>query len=133
MEIMMSKYLRTNLFVILLVLTFLLLAACSTAGDTPTVEQRAPEAASTEVPATEVAPTEAPPTEPAPTEAEPTESTAAESGGSPAAAVQMECTLVSDQPDVPAELVTIFGVTEDDWVKGPETAALTIVEYSDFQ
>ena len=45
----------------------------------------------------------------------------------------MECTMVSDQPEVPAELEAIFGVTEDDWVVGPESAAVTFVEYSDFQ
>ena len=45
----------------------------------------------------------------------------------------MECTLVGDQPAAPAELVAIFEVKEDDWVQGPETAAVTIVEYSDFQ
>jgi hypothetical protein len=54
-------------------------------------------------------------------------------GGSSAAGLKMECTLVSNQPDVPAEYAAIFGVTESDWVKGPETAALTIVEYGDFQ
>ena len=46
---------------------------------------------------------------------------------------EMECTLVSNGSNAPAELVAIFGVTEDDWVHGPETAAVTIVEYSDFQ
>jgi len=43
------------------------------------------------------------------------------------------CTLTSSGPEASAELVELFGVTENDWVKGPETAALTIVEYGDFQ
>ncbi|MBE9524460.1 MAG: hypothetical protein IMY76_05140 [Chloroflexi bacterium] len=43
------------------------------------------------------------------------------------------CTLTSSVPEAPQEYVELFGVTENDWVKGPETAALTIVEYGDFQ
>ena len=46
---------------------------------------------------------------------------------------QMECTLVSNQQEAPEELVSILSVKENDWVSGPETAAVTIVEYSDFQ
>ena len=124
----MNKYLKTNLFVILLILTLFLLAACGPAGETPVSEDSTPQAESqpTEPAIEEVTPTE--------TEAVPTEPAASETGGgSSAADPQMECTLVSDQPDVPAELVAIFGVTEDDWVKGPQTAAVTIVEYGDFQ
>ncbi|MBT3389251.1 MAG: hypothetical protein HN413_02470 [Chloroflexi bacterium] len=43
------------------------------------------------------------------------------------------CTLVSAALDAPEEYAQLFGVTERDWVYGPETAALTIVEYGDFQ
>ncbi|MEN7974152.1 MAG: hypothetical protein ABFR47_10010, partial [Verrucomicrobiota bacterium] len=43
------------------------------------------------------------------------------------------CTLTSSESETPSEFVELFGVTENDWVKGPETAALTIVEYGDFQ
>ncbi len=46
---------------------------------------------------------------------------------------QMECTLVSNQQESTPELEAILGVKENDWVYGPETAAVTIVEYSDFQ
>ena len=46
---------------------------------------------------------------------------------------QMECTVVGDQQAAPAELASILSVKENDWVSGPETAAVTIVEYSDFQ
>jgi hypothetical protein len=45
----------------------------------------------------------------------------------------MECTLVSNLPEAPAELVEIFGVKDNDWVQGSDTAAVTFVEYSDFQ
>ena len=46
---------------------------------------------------------------------------------------QMECTLVSSQPEATSELVALLSVKENDWVSGPETAAVTFVEYSDFQ
>ena len=43
------------------------------------------------------------------------------------------CTLTNSAPEAPQEYVELFSVTENDWVKGSETAALTIVEYGDFQ
>jgi hypothetical protein len=111
MEFLMPKRLLV-LFILLLVL----LAACTG------VEQTLEPAASI------------PEEQPQPTEVEPTEISEVEAGGDVVpVGMQMECTLVSELPEAPAELVAIFGVTEDDWVKGPETAALTIVEYSDFQ
>ncbi len=45
----------------------------------------------------------------------------------------MACTLVSSLPDAPDQYARLFAVTADDWVQGPETAAVTLVEYSDFQ
>ncbi len=107
---------------VLMILILFLLAACSGAEQTPVVEAPAPEG--------ESEPIEVPPTIAAPTQTsapEPTKEKVIVTGP------QMECTLVSDQPDAPAELVAIFGVTDDDWVKGPATAAVTFVEYSDFQ
>ena len=125
---------RTSLLVavVFLFLTLFLLTACSGAEQAAISEAAAPEA---QPQPTEVEPTEVEPTQPEPTQPEPTEETAASKSGSDVAPVgsQMECTLVSDQPEAPAEYVAIFGVTESDWVKGPETAAVTIVEYSDFQ
>ena len=127
----MDKLYRTKPLVIIFLMTILLLAACSTGAQSPTSEDPTTQATAPEA---ESQPTEALPTEALPTEVEPTEVTASESGGSGSTAgTQMECTLVSDQPEVPAELEAIFGVTEDDWVVGPEGAAVTFVEYSDFQ
>ena len=117
----MNKLNRTKPMVILFLMAMLLLAACSSAA-----QATADQAAAT---ATEPQTTEA-----QPAVAEPTQTDTAKSEGQVAAAgTQMECTLVSDQPDVPAELEAIFGVTGDDWVVGPEGAAVTFVEYSDFQ
>jgi hypothetical protein len=98
-----------------LMLIPLALAACSGAQPQTVMEEAAPAVA---------APPEAKPAQP-----DPTATTAPDVAVGP----EMECTLVSNGSSAPAELVSIFGVTEDDWVEGPETAAVTIVEYSDFQ
>lgn len=98
-----------------LMLIPLLLAACSAARPAAVGDEPAPAVA---------APAEAEPAQPDPTAA---------SAPQAATGPEMECTLVSNGSNAPAELVAIFGVTEDDWVHGPETAAVTIVEYSDFQ
>lgn len=105
---------------VFMILILFVLAACSGDGQTPITEAPVPEV--------EPSPTEVEPTKIAPTASNP-----GTGANQPATGPQMECTLVSDQPDAPAELVAIFGVTEDDWVKGPDTAAVTFVEYSDFQ
>jgi hypothetical protein len=44
-----------------------------------------------------------------------------------------ECTLVSSMPQAPEEYADIFAVQESDWVIGPEDAAITMIEYGDFQ
>lgn len=44
-----------------------------------------------------------------------------------------ECTLVSSLPDAPEEYAELFSVQEDDWVVGSENAAITLIEYGDFQ
>jgi hypothetical protein len=131
MEISMNKLYRIKPLVLVFLMTMLLLAACRSASEAPATQAAEPE---TETQSTEVQPTEAQPTEAQPAQVDPTETAAAKSGGDGSATgTQMECTLVSDQPEVPAELEAIFGVTDDDWVVGPESAAVTFVEYSDFQ
>ena len=127
----MKKLYRIKPLVVLLLMTMLLLAACSSTVQSPSAEAPATQADAFEA---EALPTAAQPTEAQPAQVDPTETTAAKSGGDGSAVgTQMECTLVSDQPDVPPELEAIFGVTEDDWAVGPESAAVTFVEYSDFQ
>jgi hypothetical protein len=46
----------------------------------------------------------------------------------------MECNVVSTDPTPDPTLAAIFPpVGEKDWVKGPADAAVTIVNYMDFQ
>lgn len=99
------------------------LAACQPA--TPRVSNGASEPTETAtVAAATVAPTEPPsaaPTEATPAPSEPT---------SPPAATPVPGATSAPQPTPPW---IIPEIREGDWVKGPEEAGVTIVEYSDFQ
>jgi hypothetical protein len=47
---------------------------------------------------------------------------------------QTSCTVVSMIPEPDPSIAALFPpITEDDWVKGPADAVVTILEYSDFQ
>jgi hypothetical protein len=108
----------------LLVFTFLMLTACGGTGENPvegTAETSLPEAVT-------ILPTETLRPQPN-TQAEVTE----ELSQVPVDYPVSECTLVSSLPDPSQEYAELFVVTEDDWVIGPEDAAVTIIEYGDFQ
>lgn len=61
-----------------------------------------------------------------------TPSTQARSAATPSA--QAQCTAVSRQPTPgPTEKSLFPPASASDWVEGPDTAAVTIIEYSDFQ
>jgi len=109
---------------IFIMLIPLLLAACSgTESNASIAEAPAEQSESPQGEAVQAAPTE---TSPAPATSTPEDKVVS-------VGLQMECTLVSSQQEAPAELEAILGVKANDWVKGSETAAITIVEYSDFQ
>lgn len=44
-----------------------------------------------------------------------------------------ECTIVSSLAESSSQYEELFALTDADWVIGPEDAAITIVEYGDFQ
>lgn len=111
-----------RLFILLLLLP-LLLAACNGTESNASIAE--PPAGETEAPESEASESEA--TQPDPTATSAPKEELVYDG------LQMECTLVSSQPEGSSELVAILSVKENDWVSGPETAAVTIVEYSDFQ
>lgn len=50
-----------------------------------------------------------------------------------ATGLQSECTLVSSLPDPSQENAEVFSVRQDDWVLGSPDAAITLLEYGDFQ
>jgi hypothetical protein len=107
----------------LLVFIFLTLTACGTE------EKPVEETVETSLPETAIIlPTETPESQPI-TQGGLTE----EHASVPIDYPVSECTLVSSLPDPSQEYANIFSVTKDDWIIGPEDAAVTIIEYGDFQ
>ncbi|MBC8505557.1 MAG: hypothetical protein ISR58_00545 [Anaerolineales bacterium] len=108
---------------LLFILVFLL-AACGGEIPTQVIEDAAQEA----VAAPEATHTQLPPTE---TPVQVTEEVVIEEP-EPVELVS-ECTLVSSPMSPESQYAELFAVTDDDWVSGPDDAALTIVEYGDYQ
>jgi hypothetical protein len=110
------------------IISFLIfLAACLPANQTAT---ELPEV----VPLTETPEGESSPSE----EVLPTEASSAPSSPTDEPVIFGEpmagCTVVSLIPEANPTEVSLFpSIGDSDWVKGPESAAVTIVEYGDFQ
>ncbi|MEA3438912.1 MAG: hypothetical protein U9R58_01370 [Chloroflexota bacterium] len=104
-------------YLILLLLLILILAACS-GTDQTTASNTEPAAQTTDTPKP-ISPT----------------SEGTEPEKLPAASGDIdECTVVGLLPPIdPTQQALFPAVSEDDWVKGPQDADITIVEYSDFQ
>lgn len=126
---------KRTLLLFLVVALVLALAACqsSPAQEAPAVEQQ--------VETTESSPATAAPTA---TQPEPAETTEVAVTDEPAAGASADqpvsgeapagCTAVSPMPTPgPTELSYFPPVSENDWVQGPDDAAVTIIEYGDFQ
>jgi hypothetical protein len=113
------------------VLVLLTLTACVGAEkvqvETPTVtaEEEILEDLPTETATAAPKEEESPSDEPEDVEVEATQP----SGGQ----IASQCTLVSSLPDVPDEYAELFSVQDNDWVSGAEDAAITLIEYGDFQ
>jgi hypothetical protein len=106
-----------RLIPLLLILAVLLTACGGTA---------APAAEDTPVPAVDT------PMPPSPTT--PAADTPAAALASPPVSSVAGCTVVSTNSEPDPMIEELFPpVSANDWVKGPETARITIIEYSDFQ
>ena len=110
--------------VVPLLLIATLLAACGGEAQAPEVEAPAQEGS------------------PAPTDeevSEPTEAADVQQEEEPAPSevstgeFVSECAIADSLAEGSSELEELFGVRDTDWVVGPEDAAITLVEYGDFQ
>lgn len=94
----------------------ILLVACSSSPETPTQTALPTQTSATEVAIPLPSPTHEAEVDPPVT-----------------SELTSECTLVSSLPDTPPEYAQLFAIQDSDWSKGPADAAITIIEYSDFQ
>jgi protein-disulfide isomerase len=110
---------------LLLACLALILAACQSTPQSTPPPGEAQETAGASAPAS----TSPVNTAPSPPETQAPAATVAESQAGPAS-----CTVVSPQPTPgPTEQSLFPPPGEADWILGPDTAAVTITEYSDFQ
>lgn len=107
----------TKRFLIPILLLAFLLAACD--GETQTPEQGAAVQEENPAPVADA-------------EVETSNDDSADEPAPPAEFVS-ECTIVSSMAESSSQYEELFSVTDNDWVIGPEHAAITIVEYGDYQ
>lgn len=107
----------------LVALALLLLSACTSAAEPTATQAPKPDqpTATEEAAAKASTPTDTPP-EPSRTATEPPQTATAEEKSQPA----------TDTPE-PDDVFAFLQVGPDEWVRGPDDAQVTIVEYADFQ
>lgn len=122
--------------IVFLILIAALLASCQTKTTSQTEQFSASQAPGATAPGGAPAPqagtaelaSTLPPTTAAPA------ATAAQTAGAAGPAAPPGCTVISPPPTPGATTQSLFPVVgDDDWVKGPDGATLTFIEYSDFQ
>lgn len=112
---------QKRVLLITLLLLGLALAACG---------GQKSQTAATQAPAGATAVAQAPET----TEAASAPTDAAQSSTPEGSSAVTGCTVESQQPTAgPTEQSLFPPVSEEDWTKGPATASITIIEYSDYQ
>ena len=113
-----------KLILIAFILLALVLTACQSSTPTEGVAATA-KVTDTQPPADTTVPTEI---------SEPAATKASEDPPAKDSVVRANCTVESFDPTPGPTEESIFApVTESDWVRGSYTAAVTIIEYSDFQ
>lgn len=114
---MFKKIMVGMFFIVALVLT-----ACGGTSETEVAPTVVEEELAT------IAPQETP--SPTPT----SQAVTTEDGGEPDSAAEPSCVPNAPKPTPSAEAIELFGPDpETDWIKGPQNAAVTILEYGDFQ
>ncbi len=127
---------KISKYIALALLAALLLGACSsgadpTPTDTPVQDQSRPTA--TDHPTAD-APTEMPTDPPATaTELAPTSTATEEPAPASTATDESRPTAAPTDTPVPDDVFAFLEVGPDEWVHGPEDAAVTVIEYADFQ
>jgi hypothetical protein len=122
----------------LLMLLALALAACQGAGTvaepTETVALAETQEVSGSVEGNTATPTDAQASPPTDTPLAEVEATPSEVPGEELVTASEGCTVTSPRPTPSPELETLFSPDPDeDWIQGPQDAAVTFLEYGDYQ
>jgi len=114
---------RKGLFILSVLISLLSNACSGIHGYTPRVTTNTPSSTVVGTTVTELA-------RPSPNQGP---ESGAGSAVQPINGLMSECTLVSSSTKQSSGQANIFLISEDDWTLGPDDAAVTIIEYGDFQ